>query len=699
MHIKHIIFSTLFIFFLSCTPPPPPPAPHGPLPSEAQLAWHDMQFYMFVHFNMNTFTNMEWGMGDESPEMFNPTDLDCRQWVSLAKAAGMKGIILTAKHHDGFCLWPSAYTEHSVKNSPWKNGQGDVVQELAKACRDQGLKMGVYLSPWDRNHAQYGQEEYITYFRNQLRELLTTYGDIFEVWFDGANGGTGYYGGANEERKVDRKTYYDWNTTNTLINDLMPNALIFSDAGPGCRWVGNEEGWANTTNWSIIRKDEFYPGTPDYKDLQSGHEDGTHWVPSEVDVSIRPGWYYHPYEDHKVKSINHLVDIYYNSIGRNSNLLLNFPVDKRGLIHETDSARLIQLAAIIKSDFADNLLEDAKIKATQVRGNAEIYAAKNAIDDDPETYWTTNNSIKTPALTINLGGQKAFNRFLIQEYIRLGQRVKSFTLEAHTNDGWKIIAEETTIGYKRILRFPTIVADEIRIKITDSKACPVINHIALYDAPQLMVAPLISRDKNGKITMSLPEEGPTIYYTLNGKNPTIRSKQYKMPFEVRPGTKIQALAHDQKTGRNSAITTVAFDIPKKEWKIVRVSSGSLSEASKAIDEDENTWWGSDKNRRMPQEIVIDLGKPYQLKGITYLPMQERWIAGVVTNYECYLSTNGRSWGYAIAKGEFSNIFNNPITQNIFFDNPKEAQFIRFRATSSIDTQMGIAELGVITNFE
>ena len=265
---------------------------------------------------MNTFTDMEWGTGGESPELFNPTELDCRQWAKVCKDAGMKGIILTAKHHDGFCLWPSAYTEHSVKNSPWKDGEGDVVQELADACREYGLKLGLYLSPWDRNHADYGTDLYITYFRNQLRELMTNYGEVFEVWFDGANGGTGYYGGANEERRVDRETYYDWPNTRQIVRDLQPEAVMFSDAGPGVRWVGNESGWAGETNWSILRRDEFYPGSPNYRDLTSGHEDGTHWLPAEVDVSIRPGWYYHQSEDHKVKSVKQLVDIYYHSIGR-----------------------------------------------------------------------------------------------------------------------------------------------------------------------------------------------------------------------------------------------------------------------------------------------------------------------------------------------------------------------------------------------
>jgi len=306
---RQIISALILIPMLACNQVPPPDVV-DPLPEARQLLWHELEFYGFVHFNMNTFTDIEWGTGGESPELFNPTQLDCRQWARVCKEAGMKGIILTAKHHDGFCLWPSEYTEHSVKNSPWKDGHGDVVRELADACQEYGLKLGLYLSPWDRNHAAYGTDAYLTYFRNQLTELMSNYGDVFEVWFDGANGGTGYYGGANEERRVDRKTYYDWPNTRQIVRDLQPDAVMFSDAGPGVRWVGNEAGWAGETNWCMIRRDEFYPGSPNYKDLTSGHEDGTHWVPAEVDVSIRPGWYYHQSEDHKVHSVKKLVDIY-----------------------------------------------------------------------------------------------------------------------------------------------------------------------------------------------------------------------------------------------------------------------------------------------------------------------------------------------------------------------------------------------------
>lgn len=412
-----------------------------------------MEYNAFIHFNMNTFTNLEWGMGSESPSTFNPTALDCRQWARVCKEAGMKGIILTAKHHDGFCLWPSKYTEHSVKNSPWKGGKGDVVRELSTACKEYGLKFGVYLSPWDRNHPDYGKPEYLTYFRNQLRELLTNYGSIFEVWFDGANGGDGYYGGANEKREVDRQTYYDWPTTIQIVRELQPNAVIFSDAGPDVRWVGNEDGFAGETNWSTLRRDEFYPGSPNYKELNNGHADGNYWVPAECDVSIRPGWYYHPEQDDKVKSVEQLTDIYYKSVGRNGLLLLNIPVDKRGLIHENDAARLMEFKAALKKDFAVNFAEGKKE--------------------------TTTNSANSTNIEIDLGAAKNINMLVLQENIRSGQRVRSFKVFAQRNESWTPIAEGTTIGYKRILRFAKTEADKVKIELVGY--APIsISEIGIY---------------------------------------------------------------------------------------------------------------------------------------------------------------------------------------------------------------------------
>jgi alpha-L-fucosidase len=269
-----------------------PPLPYGPVPTERQLRWHEMEFYGFLHFTVNTFTDKEWGYGDEDEKVFNPTDFDADQIVSAARQAGMKGLILTAKHHDGFCLWPSQYTEHSVKNSPWKGGHGDVVKEVSTACRRHGLKFGVYLSPWDRNHKDYGRPEYITYYRNELRELLTNYGDIFTVWFDGANGGDGFYGGAREKRQIDNRTYYDWEHTWQIVRELMPGAVMFSDGGPDFRWVGNESGIAGDPCWETLNAAGRYPGGSSAH-LNSGERPGTHWLPAECDVSIRPGWFYH----------------------------------------------------------------------------------------------------------------------------------------------------------------------------------------------------------------------------------------------------------------------------------------------------------------------------------------------------------------------------------------------------------------------
>ncbi|MDF9798668.1 alpha-L-fucosidase [Catalinimonas alkaloidigena] len=689
------IASFLFFCLFSSSLWAQAPAPYGPVPSERQLAWQDLEYYAFVHFNMNTFSDMEWGYGNESPKLFNPTQLDCRQWARIAKKAGMKGIILTAKHHDGFCLWPSEYTEHSVKSSPWKNGQGDVLQELREACDEYGLEMGVYLSPWDRNHPDYGKPEYLTYFRNQLRELLTQYGDIFEVWFDGANGGDGYYGGANEERKIDRKTYYDWENTYKIVRDLQPMAVLFSDAGPDVRWVGTEEGFANKTNWSLLRRDEAWPGWPRYLELRSGHEDGTHWLPAEVNTSTRPGWYYHESEDHKVKTLPELLNIYYHSIGRNGTFLLNFPVDTRGLIHEEDSARVIQLAEQIKKDFANNLAVNNKVEASQVRNGEVTYAADKVNDNDPETYWATDDGVTSASLTIDLGEPTFINRFLVQEYIPLGQRVKSFTLEGLQNGSWKTIAEEATIGYKRILRFPDIEVSKVRFTVTEAKACPLISNLELYRAPKVLSEPRILRNKEGVVEIISPDLDARVYYTTNGQEPTAASKPYTKAFNFAKKGTIKAIIIDAQTGKSSPVASVDFDISRADWKLLQ-PKGKAKEVNAIWDGKASTQWGVE-DVDFPAEWIVDLGKSYRLKGLTYLPDQSRYAAGIVSNYEVYVSEDGKNWGTVVAEGEFSNIRNNPIAQQINF-NPKSGRFVKFVATKITDGQDGVkaAELGVIT---
>jgi alpha-L-fucosidase len=474
------IILTLLLVFTACTKVSPP-EPFGPVPSDRQLAWHDMEYYMFVHFTVNTFTDKEWGYGDEKETVFNPSQLDCRQWAKVAKEAGMKGIILTAKHHDGFCLWPSQYTEHSVKNSPWKDGKGDVLRELRQACDESGLKLGVYLSPWDRNSAVYGTPEYLTYYRNQLRELLTNYGNIFEVWFDGANGGDGYYGGARETRKIDNKTYYDWPATHKIVRELQPSAVMFSDAGPDVRWVGNESGMGSLTNWCLLKRDEMYPGGNFASILGEGNEDGNYWVPAEVDVSIRPGWFYHQSQDSLVRSPENLMELYYSSVGRNSNLLLNVPPDRRGLLNERDVKSLMGFRELREKEFSNDLARGKSAQASRYRGKNYIAACVN--DGSPETYWAAPDNVLSASVTINLGAKTEVNRVLIQEYIKLGQRVSKYSVYAMVDDEWVKVADGTTIGHKIIRKFPVVSTTDIRLTIEDAKACPTISNIELFRAP------------------------------------------------------------------------------------------------------------------------------------------------------------------------------------------------------------------------
>jgi alpha-L-fucosidase len=458
-----------------------PPLPVGPVPSERQLAWHEMEQYAFIHFTTNTFTGKEWGFGDENPKLFNPTSFDAEQWVKTLQEAGLKALILTCKHHDGFCLWPSKYTQHSVKFSPFRQGYGDVVKEVSEACQKYGLKFGVYLSPWDRNQPTYGTPFYLDYYRNQLTELLTQYGPVFEMWFDGANGGTGFYGGMRQNRTIDRQTYYQWPVTLDMARKLQPEMLFFSDAGPDIRWCGNESGHAGETNWCIIDPDTLYPGKSGIENLlNSGSENGTRWIPAEVDVSIRPGWFYHPEEDTLVKSAEYLFDLYLKSVGHGSNLLLNIPPDRRGLLNENDVKSLMEWKQLLDKTFAKNLASGAKVVASSYRGNSPEFSPANLLDGLKETYWATDDSIKTAKIEIDLGRNREVKYIVLQEYIRLGQRIRSFTIEAWDNKSWQPVASATTIGYKRIIALDDVHTGKIRILITGSKACPVISNVEVY---------------------------------------------------------------------------------------------------------------------------------------------------------------------------------------------------------------------------
>lgn len=480
----HLLSIPVVACCLSCTSGKVlPPEPILPVPEPKQVEWQQMETYAFIHFGLNTFNDREWGYGDTDPKTFNPTNLDCEQWAQTLVKAGMKGVILTAKHHDGFCLWPFEGTDYSVKNSPWKNGQGNVVKELSEACKKYGLKFAVYLSPWDRHQANYGTPEYLPYFYAQLHDLLTNYGPVFEVWFDGANGGDGWYGGAKDIRTIDRKNYYNYPRIYEMLDSIQPQAIIFSDGGPGCRWVGNEKGFAGATNWSFLRKGEVHPGYDKSYELQYGHPDGNQWVPAECDVSIRPGWFYHPEEDDRVKSPDQLVDLYYRSVGHNATLLLNFPVDRRGLIHPVDSANAVRFHEMIQQQLKTNLVAGMTPKVSNDRGGD--FVASALTDDNFDTYWATEDGVTTADIEFSFDTPTRMNRMMLQEYIPLGQRVKAFVVEYLDKDTWlpvKLNEETTTIGYKRLLRFETVETKGMRIRITDARGPLCLSNVGVYDA-------------------------------------------------------------------------------------------------------------------------------------------------------------------------------------------------------------------------
>ncbi len=432
--------------------------PVPPLPSPQQLAWHRLRTYAFVHFGPNTFTGLEWGHGTERPGVFNPSALDCGQWVRTFKAAGLKGVILTAKHHDGFCLWPSSQSTHTVAQSPWRGGKGDVLRELAAACKVEGLKLGVYLSPWDRNHPAYGTPAYNDVFVRMLEEVLGSYGDMFEVWFDGACGE-----GPNGKRQV-----YDWARFNATVRRLQPHAVIFSDAGPDVRWVGNERGEASERNWALLRREEFVPGTDRSAELAEGHEDGTAYLPAECDVSIRPGWFWREAENAKVKTPEVLEDLFYASVGRGASLLLNVPPDIRGRIHETDVASLLAFGATMRATFARDLALGARLS-----GDGRI--PKSMGETTP---WVAEQ--RTGTLNLDLGKPKTFNVLHIEESVALGQRIRRFVVEAQVGSLWIPLAKGTTLGAHRLFRIASTTARHLRLRVLEARGTPMLSRFSLH---------------------------------------------------------------------------------------------------------------------------------------------------------------------------------------------------------------------------
>jgi alpha-L-fucosidase len=463
-----------------------PPTPYGALPSPRQLAWHELEVYSFLHFTVNTFTDREWGNGDEDPTIFNPAQFDADAIVSALHAGGMKGVILTCKHHDGFCLWPTRTTEHCVRNSSWRGGKGDVVRDISEAARRHGLKFGVYVSPWDRNNSEYGRTDYIRTYREQLRELLTGYGPIFEVWHDGANGGTGYYGGANEKRTIDKTSYYGWPATWDMIRSLQPGAVIFSDVGPDIRWVGNEKGFANETDWATydpVGTDggPASPGNVQAKQSGTGTRHGGRWLPAECDVSIRPGWFWHAKENDRVKIPGQLLDLYYQSVGRGASFLLNVPPDRRGLLNDNDVRSLKGFGERMRKTFEHNLAAGARITASNVRGRNKTYRAEHLIDSNRATYWASDDGVTSAEVTVDFGKPVEFNVVRLRENIVLGQRVDGFAIDVWRDGSWQDFGKGTSIGSCRLVRSASMAsATKLRMRVTEASACPALSELGVF---------------------------------------------------------------------------------------------------------------------------------------------------------------------------------------------------------------------------
>lgn len=645
-YVALLAIGTVALSSLAGLPAPktPPPAPYGVLPSERQVRHAEIEQYAFIHLTLNTFTDKEWGFGDEKPQQFNPTAFDADQIAGIFQEAGMQGVVLTCKHHDGFCLWPTKTTGHNISKSPYKQGGGDLVKDIAEAARRHGMKFGVYLSPWDRNSALYGKPEYVTeVYRGQARELLSNYGEIFELWLDGANGGDGYYGGARERRNIDRRTYYDWPATWAMVRQLQPGACIFSDVGPDLRWVGNESGYALDPCWATYTPvgpdgtpESAGPGQTRHEDGQRGTRNGKFWIPAEVDVSIRPGWFWHERENAKVKPPRRLWKIYLESVGRGASLILNVPPDRRGIVHENDAASLRAFGRALKATYATNFAEGARFEASNVRGNDAGWGAERLVDSDRWSAWITDDAVTTPSVELTLKKASTFNFIRLREDIRLGQRVEGVAVDARVDGGWKELGRAQSIGSCRLWQIPAVTTDKVRLRVTQSPVCPALSDFGLYLAPEL------------------PEMG--------------------FAGQVRPQD-------------------------RRGWQVTASFQAEGNSPQAAIDGDPQTFWHTHDSRRgesgLPQSLTLDLGREKTLKGFTALPRQDGTRHGMVDRYRAETSLDGKTWQKA-AEGEFSNIGANPIEQTVLFSQPTKARYLRLTALHAVErNHASFAEIGIV----
>lgn len=631
------LLAPLLAALAALAPAAEPPAPFGPLPSARQLAWMDIEFYGFLHFGLNTYTGKEWGYGDESPSLLNLESFDAEGIAREAKAAGMGGLVVVAKHHDGFCLWPTDTTPHNLRKSPYKGGKGDIVGEMAEACRRHGLRLGVYVSPWDRNHPDYGREGYKRVFVEQVREVLTRYGDVFMVWFDGANGGDGYYGGARERRRIPRD-YYPWAEIHALVRRHQPMASIFGDGGPDVRWVGNEKGFAGETCWAVTHAGSGLAGGADYyvdNQLNAGTPRGNVWRPAECDVSIRPGWFYHDHEDARVKDLRALSEIWFKSVGRGQGLNLNVPPTRQGRWHERDIASLRALRAHLDGLNRVDFARGARAESSARRGGDTRFGAEALVDGRRDTYWCGEDGDRTPSAIVTLPAPAEVDVVRVREFTPLGQRVEAFALDAWLDGDWREVAAATTIGHQRLLRFPAVTADRFRLRVTAALAVPCLSELSLLREPP-------------------GARGP----------------------EAAPARRKPA-----------------------GWKVVASSNeGRGAAAERAIDGDPATFWHTHPvsgELPPPQSLTVDTGRERVARGFLYLPRQDGTAHGMTDRYRLEGSLDGLAWT-VLAEGEFGNLRANPQEQAVTFAQPARLRYFRFTGLRALErNHVTAAEVGLV----
>jgi len=717
------------------------------LPRANQTAWMRLEWTFFLHYGPNAFRGVEWGSGREDPSLFNPSSFDADQWVRAMKDAGGKMIVLVCKHHDGLCLWPTRYTPHSVASSPWLDGKGDVVKAVAKAAGAHGLKLGVYLSPADLyqlrtnpknpggyygdgsdsvlstiptdpasfktnpaqgrapaegfTHYTYTVDDYNRYFLNQLYELLTEYGPVAEVWFDGAN----------PDPSV--KETYNYAAWYDLIGHLQPGAVIMGK-GPDVRWVGTESGYGRTTEWSVIP----LPASPDTfiwpdmtaKDLGSRAKltSGSHlwWYPAEVNVTILANGQWFWAAGKRPRSVSQLVDIYYSSIGRNGNLIMNLSPDKRGLIPDDQLTALSRMAEIVKDTFATDLAAGGTLAAD---ASNPAHNPSLALDGNLDTWWEAAPGQTNAALTLTLQKDVTFDVVSLQEAVdHRGQRIESFVIETWNGSAWitaeKIASDElTTVGHRRLIRLKSpVTTSMIRIRITGSRLEPTLAEMGLFKQSAAAVLPTISdRDAKGSVMLS-NTGGYTMVYTTDGTTPTTTSTLFSSPIPLPLGGAVQAACVTPR-GQLGIVASKSFvGLAPIGWKVESVDSQETDQANgaaaNAIDGNPSTIWQTRLNAdlTLPHSLTVDMGTPHRIAGLAYLPRQDRTLNGVVEHYRFETSLDGRNWTPNVDAGRFGNIRNNPALQEVAFA-PVTARFFRFTALQEINAngRTSAAEISVL----